>query len=311
MRLSHQRVLAIALLVVATACSADSPSSDEPDREKTHETSTAASLAPVIDRRRTSKTRLAVVGDFGTGTESEHRVARSIKRWAGAVRVKGIVTTGDNVYSIGHPSSFDTSWHGPYGWVDRHGIEKVGSLGNHDSVTNEGRPVMRLLDMPARRYKRHFKHVDVFVLDSNRVHNRLQELWLKRHLRDSKARWQVAVFHHPPYNCGEHFDEARAVRREWTPLFRRFDVDLVLSGHEHSYQRFQKRRGVTYVVTGGGGASLYDLGGCPDRYPRRVRSAETFHHLRLIATGSRLLIRAVTPGGGTIDKHPLGGQDSS
>lgn len=298
--------LVVALLVVA-ACSTDSPDDPPATAPTNHNTPSNGTSASPEDVEGTSKTRLVVVGDFGTGTESEHMVARSIERWVESVRVIGLITTGDNVYSTGHPSSFDTSWHEPYGWVDDRGIEMVAALGNHDAKTREGRPVMRLLEMPARRYERHFQHLDVFVLDSNRVHSERQELWLKRHLRDSRARWQVVTFHHPPYNCGEHSRQADEIRREWTPVFRRFDVDLVLSGHEHSYQRFEELDGVTYVVTGGGGATLYDLGDCPDDYPRLVSSAEEFHHLRLVVTGSRLFIRSVTPDGRTIDSHSVPG----
>jgi len=62
------------------------------------------------------------------------------------------------------------------------------------------------------------------------------------------------------------------VQRRWVPLFEEYGVQLVLSGHDHNYQRFACRNGVTYVVHGGGAAGLYRLRGCPSTYPPRVRA---------------------------------------
>ena len=57
----------------------------------------------------------------------------------------------------------------------------------------------------------------------------------------------------PPYTCGGHSGNTHVVR-DWVPLFERYGVQLVLSGHDHNYQRFAPRNGVTYVVHGGGAA---------------------------------------------------------
>jgi hypothetical protein len=42
------------------------------------------------------------------------------------------------------------------------------------------------------------------------------------------------------------------VRRAFVPLFERYGVQLVVSGHDHDYQRSKSINGVTYVVTGAG-----------------------------------------------------------
>lgn len=250
-------------------------------------------------------TRLAVVGDFGSATADEYRIARRIKMWVKNTRVHGFVTTGDNIYPDGHPDSFDAAWHEPYGWVDRRNLTKVASIGNHDHHTDEGRPVMELLDMPHGWYKRHFRHVDVLILDSNRPESERQRRWLRRTLKNSTARWQVVAWHHPPFSCGAHPGDPE-MRKAFSGIIRKHGGDLVLNGHEHSYQRFEKKHGVTYVVTGGGGAKLYDLGPCPDSGPRRVASNDQNHHyVRLFVRKDRIRIRAVSGGGKTIDRHSL------
>jgi hypothetical protein len=81
------------------------------------------------------------------------------------------------------------------------------------------------------------------------------------------------------------------------PLFERRGVDLVLSGHDHNYQRFAQHRGVHYVVHGGGGQRLYSLERCPRSYPRRVVGREIHGWLYVRARAGSLTVKAVGPGG--------------
>jgi hypothetical protein len=57
--------------------------------------------------------------------------------------------------------------------------------------------------------------------------------------------------HHPAYSAGYHGSN-KDVQETWVPIFERYDVDLVLSGHDHDYQRTEPIQGVTYIVSGGG-----------------------------------------------------------
>jgi hypothetical protein len=75
----------------------------------------------------------------------------------------------------------------------------------------------------------------------------------------------VVYFHHPPWSSGVHGSQL-TMRREFGPLFEQYKVDLVLTGHDHNYERSRLMKGdgvaasgaggVTYVVVGSGGASL-------------------------------------------------------
>ena len=63
------------------------------------------------------------------------------------------------------------------------------------------------------------------------------------------------VMHHPPFSISLHGGQAE-LREAWTPLFERYEVSAVFSGHDHVYSRAE-RNGVRYFVSGGGGAPLY------------------------------------------------------
>jgi hypothetical protein len=101
-----------------------------------------------------------------------------------------------------------------------------------------------------------------------------QKAWLEEDLSaNAAARWKIVFFHHPPYSQGGH-DSNLLVRIDLCPVFDKYDVDVVFNGHNHFYQptyplrggevtnthpyKYSGDDGTLYVVTGGGGASLYD-----------------------------------------------------
>lgn len=84
-----------------------------------------------------------------------------------------------------------------------------------------------------------------------------QYAWLVSDLQKaSRARQDIAVFFHvPPYSIGSHGSDLD-VRAALCPIFKKYGVTLVLNGHDHLYYR-TFRDGITYVVSGGGGAPVY------------------------------------------------------
>ena len=82
-----------------------------------------------------------------------------------------------------------------------------------------------------------------------RIDNPEQRRFLERTLARSDARWKVVALHHPPYSAGYQGSSTRLVAYS-RPLFECYGVQLVLSGHDHDYQRSKRIRGVTYLVSG-------------------------------------------------------------
>ncbi|MBN2541419.1 metallophosphoesterase [bacterium] len=82
-----------------------------------------------------------------------------------------------------------------------------------------------------------------------------QHTWLQSDLAAAEGRYDFTIvfFHRPPYASGGHGSEI-PVREEISPLLEAFGVDLAFCGHNHYYERTNPINGVTYIVTGGGGA---------------------------------------------------------
>lgn len=95
------------------------------------------------------------------------------------------------------------------------------------------------------------------ILDSNEYSFALtdQTAWLERELvaarQDAGIRHVFVTMHHPPFSISLHGGN-RELRERWTPLFEKYAVTAVFSGHDHVYSRAEYN-GVRYFVSGGGG----------------------------------------------------------
>ncbi len=264
----------------------------------------AALLAAVLAGRGSAggATGVLAIGDFGVGGDTERSMGATMRSWERDHPADVLVTLGDNDYTES-PSAFHRNWVDAFGWLGAAGVTARGTLGNHDVRVDGGRYEFDELNMPRARYTRTVGSIHFFLLNSNRVGAK-QTAWLEHKLAASTARWKIAVFHHPAYTCGAYRSHPGVVAR-WVPLFERYGVDLVLSGHDHNYQRFAPRNGVRYVVHGGGGPKLYAVEPCPAGYPKRVaaRARRGFVYLRV--TDARLRGRSVTRAGNVIDRFAI------
>lgn len=254
-------VLALwALIAVACGSGSDRPESFDP----------AGGMA-------SSTFQVVAVGDFGRKNHAEKMVSEAIEEWASYRGPDALLTLGDNVYPYGSAEFVRYSWTEPYSWVRDHNLEVWGALGNHDVAGDGGEAVMEALGMTARYYSKRVGDVEFFILDGTDPENRSQLKWFTHALRVSTAQWKIAVTHFPPYSCSRGGPDG-TVLEYFEPIWRD-RVDLVLSGHEHNYQRFDLP-GITYIVSGGGGDDLYDAGECPTGYPPRVAVDDRdFHYL--------------------------------
>jgi 3',5'-cyclic AMP phosphodiesterase CpdA len=248
--------------------------------------------------------RLIAVGDFGVGGDAQRRLGTAVRAFEARNPADLLVALGDNDYTES-PTAFHANWEASFGWTRAAGVNVTGVLGNHDVRVEGGRYEFDELRMPRRYFRRALGPVELYLLDSNNV-DAAQTTWLRRTLARSRARWRIAVAHHPAFTCGIYGSHPDVVA-SWVPLFERYRVRLVLAGHDHNYQRFAPRRGVRYVVHGGGNPRLYPLKRCPAGYPRRVRGALERGFVYLVARPGRLDGYAVTPAGRRTDHFMIRG----
>jgi 3',5'-cyclic AMP phosphodiesterase CpdA len=206
----------------------------------------AAVLSPPVEH---AQVRLAVAGDVGhPSTELDLTVATIVAEHQRRP-FDAIILLGDNIYPDGDPGRLGEAVLDPFRPVLGRGVALAAVLGNHDVERGLGDDVARGLGMPGRWYERSFGPAQLIALDSTRINDREQMVWLSRVLKGVDPVFRIVALHHPPYSAGWH-GSSRQVRHALGPLIRRHGVDLVLSGHEHDYQRSKCIRGTVYVVSG-------------------------------------------------------------
>ena len=96
------------------------------------------------------------------------------------------------------------------------------------------------------------KNVRFFVLDSNYL-DPAQVEWITTGLRDASEPWKIVYFHHPLYSDGGRHGSTVDLRVKLEPIFVKYGVNVVYSGHDHIYERLKPQKGILYFVSGAGG----------------------------------------------------------
>jgi acid phosphatase type 7 len=205
--------------------------------------------------------RIGVYGDVRGGHDVHRRLVEGMLGEA----LDLVVVTGDMVLR----GSDEGDWQRFFA-VTRDLLAQVRylpAIGNHDvGWTRSDEDVFTLPAGPADRpddahwYSLQVADVFLVFLDSNAYDRAEQERWLAAELAAARARKVRAIIvltHDGPFSRGTHGGNLVA-RERYVPILARHQVDLVLAGHDHLYQRGE-HLGVRYIVSGGGGAGLYRI----------------------------------------------------
>ncbi len=195
---------------------------------------------------------LAVAGDTGDSGSRLDRLGARIATIGATQRFDDLVLLGDLVYPSGDPAALPSVVDEPFADVLSQGTELSAILGNHDVKLGRGDELLAELGMPGRWWSRELPGSVLLVgLDSTDMANPDQLAFLEDVLATTRATWKIVAMHHPPYSAG-YQGSSIDVRDVIAPLAVEHGVQLVLSGHDHDYQRSVPIDGVTYVVSGAG-----------------------------------------------------------
>jgi 3',5'-cyclic AMP phosphodiesterase CpdA len=126
-----------------------------------------------------------------------------------------------------------------------------------------------------------------------------QMRWLEQDLaRAGKAALRLAIFHHPPITAVKRRQDGNPQVQTLMPVFEKYKVQGVFNGHDHNYQHHVKN-GIHYIVTGGGGAPLYDVDGALAGITMKVERTE--HYCTIKVTGRTARVEAIALDGHLID----------
>ena len=216
-------------------------------------------------------TRIWAIGDFGTGAAAQYNVRNAYQNFTGARNTDVWLMLGDNAYYTGQDSEYQAFVFNIYPELLRRTVVWP-TVGNHETsfsqVLTDAWDYYAIFTMPTlgqaggvpsgteHYYSYDYANIHFICLDSMtavfRQPNGAMAQWLKADLADTTRDWIIAYFHHPPYTKGSHNSDAESdliqMRGNILPILESFGVDLVLSGHSHSYER-------SYLIDGHYGLS--------------------------------------------------------
>ena len=183
-----------------------------------------------------------------------------------------VFTLGDNAYESGTSAEFTNCYNPSWG---RHKNRTRPAPGNHDYVTAGAAGYYGYFGSSAGDPTKGYYSYDlgdwhIIALNSSIARNAgsAQEQWLRADLAANTKACTLAYWHHPRFSSGFEHGNDTSVQDLWQALYD-YNADLILSGHDHDYERFAPQtptgvadasRGIREFVVGTGGRSHYSLG---------------------------------------------------
>ena len=240
--------------------------------------------------------RFAAFGDMGTGGRTQYEVAQRMAEVHQKFPFDFVLMLGDNLYGGKSPKDFEQKFATPYKPLLDAGVRFHAALGNHDSPDEL---MYKPFNMNGQRfYTFRQGNVRFFALDSNYM-DPAQLKWLENELQHSGSDWKIAFFHHPLYSSGGMHGSSLELRGLLEPLFVKYGVQVVLSGHDHSYERVQPQQGVYYFTAGSGGK--LQRGNLRHSDFQAAGYDQDCAFLLLEVSGDQLFFQAISRAGATVD----------
>ncbi|MBL8123901.1 MAG: metallophosphoesterase [Blastocatellia bacterium] len=206
--------------------------------------------SPVVLPSDKGSMKLLVIGDMGSGKSGQYDTGRMINTYQIAFPFETALTVGDNIYGADKAADMKIKFELAYRPLIDKGVRFYATLGNHD---NSNQRYYEFFNMKGKEYYEFEKNgISFYALNSTYMDKRQLD-WLRSTLAADTNKWKVAYFHHPPFSSGKFHGSDRTMREALHPLFVKYGVSVVFTGHDHFYERIKPQDGITYFVTGSGG----------------------------------------------------------
>ena len=252
-RLSTVALLLVVVVIGCGAAVADPPAATAPrGPAAVVETPQPAAPFALTMPNKADSLKFAVLGDFGTGSREQYDLAAVMKRVHDQYPYELVILVGDNLYGSERPQDFKKKFEDPYKPLLDDGVKFYASLGNHDAREQR---YYKLFNMDGKLYysfKADKQSVRFFALESS-YPTPEQIAWFEKELQSSNSDWKIPYFHHPPYSSGDRHGSDTRLREVLEPLFVKYGVSVVFTGHDHFYERLKPQKGIVYFVAGSGG----------------------------------------------------------
>ncbi len=271
--------------------------------------------------------RFCVIGDSGSGSSGQMRVANRMREWHKNTGWSHVLATGDNIYENGEPKHFESKYIDVYRPLFDAGVKFHCTLGNHDVRHRDGRDMVaeEAFGFVDRQEEYEFaagpktpdgKQLARFIcLNSTRwvraiesgssaEVGRLADALRERLRRSDSYAWNMLYLHHPMHSqvkrhffgLGKGHGSNAALQRVLEPELRE-TIDVVFAGHDHFFQHAHPVNGVHHFVAGGAGKVRK---GSNSTHENVIFGADAYHFLDLSLSETTLSFQAIDDDGEAI-----------
>ena len=254
----------------------------------------ATPAAQTVALGRPGSLKFAVIGDNGTGGRPQFEIGQQLEAARGTFPFELVLMMGDNLYNA---QDFAAKFERPYAALLTAGVKFYAAIGNHDDPQAQVRyPAFNMNG--ARYYTFARRNVRFVVADTNFL-DQVQLGWLENTLKSASEQWKIVYFHHPLYSNGDRHGSNVELRVRLEPLLVAHGVDVVMSGHDHIYERIRPQKGITYFVIGSSGQLR--RGGITASSMTAVGYADDQAFTLMEVAGSELIFETRSRTGRTVD----------
>ena len=273
-------VVSVILLALVSLLESYESGSAAP-RKKPTSTTTTTTTDPV----------LVGAGDIaGCDTTGDEATAKLLDSISGTV-----FTAGDNAYNSGTASEFSNCYNPSWGRLK---ARTKPTVGNHEYITSGASGYFGYFGSAAGDPKKGYYSYNLGEWHIVSLNSMCENVggcdstspmlsWLKNDLAANPKKCTLAYFHYPLFSSGSEHGSMPKMKPAWGVLYAA-NADVVISGHDHDYERFAPQRpdgtldttrGIREFVVGTGGKSHYRFGTI--KANSQVRNADTNGVLKL------------------------------